>query len=544
MELNTIPATDFQLQPEQEAEDELKPSASVERLLRRIGCNQDLPSFSKYILEINRKLSSDSKHLSASELANLILKDYALATKLLKLVNSAYYSFFRGKITTITRAVVLLGFEKVSMAAASLLLFEHLKTKSSLPELKEGAVMAFWSGLIAKDVAKTMEIGEGEEAFICAMLYNLGKQVALFYLPKEYGDIKKLIAENGSDEAAASKSVLGMSFEELGIAVAKTWNLPDKIVGSMQRLSRKELQSRKGKNGNGLQELSNFSNELCNIINDTDANKRDAAIAALLKNYRKHIFISKKQLSHVVDGSLEKVKKHADVLSIDLEKSRFLDRLQGISQEHRADRPEPNQGALASKRAEKARLRSLVGAEASAESPNASGQIRPLDAIISGVQDMSAAMAGKYDINEIALIALESMYRGFGFNRVVFFLMNKTKDKLEARYGFGMNIEQIARRFSFEISGSQSIFNIALAKQKDLIISDSREDQIRHLIPNWFPLRFNTRSFIFLPIAYDRTCIGAFYADREQAGPPLQDGQYNYLNMLRNQFLLAIKYLK
>lgn len=143
MESNTNLSSDIQLRTESGAEKESKPISAADRLLTRISRNKDLPSFSKCIIEINRKLSSDSKQLSASELSNIILKDYGFATKLLKLVNSAYYSSSRGKITTITRAVVLLGFAKVSMAAASLLLFEHLKSKYSVPELKEGAVMAF-----------------------------------------------------------------------------------------------------------------------------------------------------------------------------------------------------------------------------------------------------------------------------------------------------------------------------------------------------------------------------------------------------------------
>ena len=303
MDSNTNLSSDIQLRTQSDAENESQPIASADRLLKRISHDKDLPSFSKYIIEINRKLSSDSKHLSASELSNIILKDYAFATKLLKLFNSAYYSLFRGKITTITRAVVLLGFKKVSMAAAGLLLFEHLKSKSSVPELKQGAVMAFWSGLIAVDLAEIMGLEEGEEAFICAMLYNLGKQIGLFYLPKEYADITKLVLKNNTSEAAASKSVLGISFEELGIAVAEKWNFPDKIVNSMKRLSGKELQGRKGKNNNALQGLSNFSNELCYIINDTEEIKREASLSALLKNYKKHISLSEKQLSGVIDAS-------------------------------------------------------------------------------------------------------------------------------------------------------------------------------------------------------------------------------------------------
>ena len=120
--------------------------------------------------------------------------------------------------------------------------------------------------------------------------------------------------------------------------------------------------------------------------------------------------------------------------------------------------------------------------------------------------------------------------------------MNENKKKLEARFGYGRDIEHITKRFSFEIAGTQSIFNIALAKQKDIIIPDTGGKNIHQLIPQWFRHRFNTPSFVFLPIVYEKICIGAFYADREKSGPPLPEGQYKYLNMLRNQLLLAIRY--
>ena len=543
MESNTNLSSDIQLRAESGAENESEPMSSVHRLLTCVNRDKDLPSFSKYIIEINRKLSSDSKQLSASELSNIILKDYAFATKLLKLVNSAYYSSSRGKITTITRAVVLLGFEKVSMAAVSLLLFEHLKSKYTAPELKEGAVMAFWSGLIAKDVAKIMDLEEGEEAFICAMLYNLGKQIVLFYLPKEYADIAKLVLKNASTESEASKSVLGISFEELGIAVAEKWNLPDKIVTSMKRLSRIELQSRNGKNNNALQGLSNFSNELCCIINDTDEDKREASFSALLQNYKKHISLSKKELSGVIDASMEKVKRHAGVLSINIDNSRFLSHLPANGQKRQPDQQSQLQGGELELDTKKALAQSLANPEISDMGLSGTKETDRVDAIISGIQDMSAAMIGKYDINDIALIALESMYRGFGFNRAVFFLMNKNRKKLAARFGYGRNIEHIVNRFSFEIDGTQSVFNIALAKQKDIIIPDTEEAHITQLIPRWFRQHFNTPAFVFLPITYEKTCISAFYADQEKSGPPLPEGQYKYLNMLRNQFLLAFKHL-
>jgi HD-like signal output (HDOD) protein len=89
-----------------------------------------------------------------------------------------------------------------------------------------------------------------------------------------------------TSEAAASKSVLGISFEELGIAVAEKWNFPDKIVSSMKRLSGKELQGRNVKNNNALQGLSNFSNELCYIINDTEEIKEAGGTFRIWSEHR------------------------------------------------------------------------------------------------------------------------------------------------------------------------------------------------------------------------------------------------------------------
>ena len=151
-------------------------------------------------------------------------------------------------------------------------------------------------------------------------------------------------------------------------------------------------------------------------------------------------------------------------------------------------------------------------------------------------------MIGKYEINDIVLIALESMYGGFGFNRAVFFLVTQSRKRLEARFGYGINIEHIVNQFSFELAGTQDIFNIAMVKQKDIVIPNTGDRHIHQLIPRWFWQRFNTPSFIFLPIAYEKTLIGAFYADHEKPGPPLPEGQYKYLDMLRNQLILAIKY--
>lgn len=72
---------------------------------------------------------TSSKATSTSVLAETVLQDYGLAQKLLRLVNSAAFAQ-RGRVTTISRAVLLLGFERVRSVATGLILFEHLQSKA------------------------------------------------------------------------------------------------------------------------------------------------------------------------------------------------------------------------------------------------------------------------------------------------------------------------------------------------------------------------------------------------------------------------------
>ncbi len=514
-----------------------------EILLERISRNSDFPTFSNYIIEINRKISSQEKYSSASDLSNTILKDYALTSTLLKLVNSAYYGTTGGKITTVTRAVVLLGFEKVRLAITNLLLFDLMKCKSSVVELKEAFVKAFWCGLIAKDMAATMALEGDEEAFICAMLHNLGRHIVLLYLPDKCEEIANLILEKDFSEANASKAILGISYENLGIAVAEQWKFPAQIVNSLERLSADKLRKRKG-SLNILGVLSNYSDELCQIINSTEGKKTKLSLSALVKQYARHVSLTPQQLTLLIDDSLEKVRKHADLLNIDVENSQFLKRLIVREQEQQSDRSGRNLDNDLDLEVSKVLVDSLSGLDASDMRLNESPEANSVEVILSGIQDMSAAMVGEYKVNDIALMALESMYRGLGFNRVIFFARIRDKEQMEARFGFGPGIERIANQVRFKIKGARNIFNLALARQKDLLIANTDEQHVHELIPEWFWERINAGAFVFLPISLEKNCLGAFYADRESAGPPIQPEQYKFLTMLRNQLLLAIKYRK
>jgi len=123
-------------------------SSTLQFLLRRMEYKKDFPTMSHQVIEISQKAKA-AGDTSANILSNAILKDYSLSSKLLRLVNSPLYGQYGGRISTVSRAVVILGFEEVKNAALGLMLLDHLKDKNQANSLKEACISSMISGSLA-----------------------------------------------------------------------------------------------------------------------------------------------------------------------------------------------------------------------------------------------------------------------------------------------------------------------------------------------------------------------------------------------------------
>ncbi|MCX7177632.1 MAG: protein kinase, partial [Proteobacteria bacterium] len=167
---------------------EANPQSTLDFLLRRMRHKSDFPALSDSVSSINKLTDSDKE--SITKLSDSILKDFALTNKILRLVNSAFYrQAGGGSISTVSRAVIVLGFDAIRNIAVTVLLFEHLQNKSNANLLKEAFLRANLSGLLARDIAKNVVPRDTEEAFICALFQGLGRLLAQYYFPEEIEEV-------------------------------------------------------------------------------------------------------------------------------------------------------------------------------------------------------------------------------------------------------------------------------------------------------------------------------------------------------------------
>ena len=291
--------------------------ATVELLTGRLQRRGDFPAFARTVGEVNHKADADGA-FSAGQLGESILKDYALTAKLLRIVNATYAKRFGGRIYGIQHAIVILGFDRVRSLALSISLFKPGGSERAT----ESAISALVSSEIARNLATTARVNE-DEATVCAMFKNLGRHLVVVHLPRRYDAIQAEV-ERGTNVVVAARRELGLSFEELGATLAKSWRLPEPLINAM---SATEAPSGPlERSAERITALASFANRVCDLVTREPPETRARAVRDLLDEYQSAIRIDSERLEEIlatVEASLNE--RYASLLGGALRSSRFVE---------------------------------------------------------------------------------------------------------------------------------------------------------------------------------------------------------------------------
>ncbi len=195
--------------------------AQLHALVNRIDKLPTLPMVVSQLLAL-----VESPETSAVDVNRVISTDQALTGKVLKLVNSPFYGFSR-QISTVTQAVVILGFKTIKSLALSATVFEIFGGRGSQAFNRT----AFWehsigTGVAAQIVAKKMRYPLAEEAFIAGIIHDLGKVVLDQYLAEDFARVLEHRDTHNVALRAAERAVLGLDHSAIGGWLAERWHLP------------------------------------------------------------------------------------------------------------------------------------------------------------------------------------------------------------------------------------------------------------------------------------------------------------------------------
>ncbi|MET0518792.1 MAG: HDOD domain-containing protein [Burkholderiaceae bacterium] len=528
------------LHPAAEPVAEVSDGATLEFLLRRMRHKSDFPAMSEAVGRIQRLTHSENESLGT--LSNEILKDVALTQKLLRLVNTVQFSHAGGgSISTVSRAVALVGFAGIRNLALSLILLERMENKAHAQQLREEFLRSLMAASLARELCLTPR--ENEEAFLCAMFHNLGRTLTGFYFPEEAQQVRRITrpdrkagdeAQPPLSEAAASAQVLGMSYEQLGLGVARQWGLPDSLQRSMRR-PEGEAPTRLLENSSDRQRwLARAANDVADLILGTEPAAAHAKVRAMGQRYARALGVTREAFDQAADLARQRLAQLAQAMDIKLPKNSPAQRLLAPLTPTTDDSLSPHE------------LHATQVMEA-ADLPDATrlGRERATETLAAGIQDITNAMVENFKLNEVLRMILETIYRALGFRRVVFCLRDPKSGMLTGRFGLGEGVETVVPLFRIALQSApgslQDLFSAVCQKGVDTLIADASLPKIAERLPAWF-LQAKASSFLLLPMQMKGAPFAMIYADKaEPGGVDLGEKELSLLRTLRNQAVMAFK---
>jgi len=193
-----------------------------------VAAVRELPPLSASITEVIR--ACDDQDMTVGQLSQVILRDQALTANMLKLANSAFYGHAR-RVTTITEAVVLLGFSAVKSLAIS----------SHTSRLLGGALPGYglrpgelWThslavAFTARRLAVEVHLAPVEEAFVAGLLHDVGKTILSTHMEHAFEEVTRTAEERRLPFHEVEAELLGFDHAELGARVAAAWSFPPEL---------------------------------------------------------------------------------------------------------------------------------------------------------------------------------------------------------------------------------------------------------------------------------------------------------------------------
>lgn len=197
------------------------PSDLSEWIARIRGC--DMPVFARTVDALRRIIGDE--RASASALAQVILKDASMTTKVLRLANSAYFNQAHQGISTVSRAIVVLGFDPVAQLALSVALIDVLLSGSVRSRVNLEMARSFHAAVQARWVIQRRGEQEGEKVFIAALLSRVGEMAFWCFGGERAQALERCMKQGQLREEEAQQVVLGFSLRHLSAGLVREWKL-------------------------------------------------------------------------------------------------------------------------------------------------------------------------------------------------------------------------------------------------------------------------------------------------------------------------------
>jgi len=449
---------------------------------------------------------SDSRDSSAAELARVVLQDAAMTAKLLRVANSPAFNPMGKSISTVSRAVVVLGFQEVRAICLSIAVVESMLKGKQKEHVIEEMARSFHAAVQARSFAKKRKDKSPEEVFIASLLYHLGDMAFWAFAGESAEQLDSALrTRTGQAPDSVQREVLGFVFRDLTLGLSKEWKLGELLEQSLQ--GKTDKNPRAGNVALGYE-----------MAIAAEKGWKSPEVNQLVERIAENLYLPVEQVSKMIKANAEEAADTATFYGA--VKASSLIPVPGNKSETAEGEDVPTEEAV----------------QAFIE-PDPMLQLQIL-------RELSALMESKPDFNSVLEMVLEGMYRGIGMDRTLFALRSPDNRFLMGRYALGTDNEILRGKFQFEtVAGKPNLFSRVVDTRQAIWLSESNRADLRALITEQVTEVTCGAEFYVTPIEVHNKVIGLFYADRQPSGRALDEEGFNSFRHFAQQGNLALAFL-
>jgi HD-like signal output (HDOD) protein len=481
--------------------------AALARILDKLARQPDFPSLEDALSGVRRVARSDKARLQ--NLSEALLNDVGLANRVLRLANAAHYrSAGGGQITTLTRAIAVMGFTEIGQLAVASRLVDQIRDRRQASMLREEFLRALLAGVMAHELTNAHD----EEAYIVAVFQNLGRLVTCLHCPEEAQAVRQAVPRHRwpriDDEHLAARKQMGVSHADLGLAVAGRWGWPEPLRRTLRRdavpLHLPMLRPER------LRCLGMLANDLADLLIFGDPASWDRRCDELQARLGGATEQDARSMRAAMARARTQMERLADLLSLPLSQL-------------------PAWGGPPD-----------VAAAEAAEASALAWVPTPAQTLSDGVHDVVQALAEGCPASRVQAMVVETLLRGLNAQRAVLCLRRGRQGDLAGCLGLGRGVPSGHEHFMVPAGDPHDLFSLLCGRGADTLISDADEPAIAARLPRWWRLHARSRSFLVLPMMQGREAVGMLYCDAPQADGLVVDAAAMKLaSTLRGQALIA-----
>ena len=202
-------------------------------ILSLVNNTIELPTMPEVLIKLNEVMANPDS--SADDVAAVVSKDPAVATNILRIVNSAYYGL-QVRVSAVSLAISVMGFNMTKKVALKAAVFSVFGGRRDSVECFDAA--KFWRHAIFTGVAarvlgansSTLAASHAEDLYVAGLLHDIGKIIMLERMTPRYLALLRRSATEGRPEVELEQEELGFTHADVGSVLAIKWFLPEDLA--------------------------------------------------------------------------------------------------------------------------------------------------------------------------------------------------------------------------------------------------------------------------------------------------------------------------